>query len=256
MQPPEIFSITARQLARDRMLASPVEDRWLIERMGVEVLERLGAVRRTFETALLIGDANGTVARALRQSGVNVTLADPGARLARSMGGVQIEEDRLSFASASFDLVIALGTLDTVNDLPGALILIRRALKADGLFLAAIFGAGCLPQLRQRLIASESATVARLHPAIDIRAAGDLLSRAGFTMQVAESEAVPVRYRDIRRLFADLRANGASNVLASRTPMTRESYVKLLHLAVGGGFEDVFNLLFLTGWSSGPRSGE
>src|SRR3546814_13098572 len=105
------------------------------------------------------------------------------------MKGVQADEDALPFADASFDLIIACGTLESVNDLPGALILIRRILRPDGLFLAAFAGAGSLPVLRSALLAGDADRPAQhIHPQIDVRSAGDLLSRAGFAMPVADGD--------------------------------------------------------------------
>ena len=124
-----------------------------------------------------------------------MTPADPGAFSPRAAGGVQCDEDRLPFADGAFDLVVSVGALDTVNDLPGALPLIRRALRPDGLFLAAFAGAGSLPRLRRAMLAAEEAerrdaASPHIHPQIDVRAAGDLLGRAGFALPVVDGETV------------------------------------------------------------------
>ena len=95
--------------------------------------------------------------------------------------------------------------------------------------------------------------MARMHPAVDVRAAGDLLARAGFVLPVAESEAVDVDYRSAPRLFADLRANGLSNVLRERKPLDRATYGRLVALLSATPLQERFNLLFLTGWTATAR---
>ena len=136
-------------------------------------------------------------------------------------------ETDLPATSGPFDLVTSLGLLDTINDLPGALALIRRALRPDGLFLAAFAGAGSLPRLRRAMRAAEGAEglgpSPRIHPQIDVRAAGDLLVRAGFALPVVDRDVVEVLYPSLAELVADLRAMGATNSLArrSRRPFTK-----------------------------------
>jgi SAM-dependent methyltransferase len=176
---------------------------------------------------------------------------------------VQCDEDMLPFRDGAFDLVLSVGVLDTVNDLPGALTLIRRALRPDGLLLAALSGAGGLPRLRSAMLAADDAhsgdAVARLHPQIDVRAAGDLLTRAGFALPVVDGETVSVRFPNLVALIADLRAMGATNLLAAQSP------VPLGRLALGAAMADFaahadpdgktaerFEILYLTGWSPAP----
>ncbi len=113
---------------------------------------------------------------------------------------MQCDEDRLPFADGAFDLVVSVGALDSVNDLPGALLLTRRALKPDGLFLAALAGAGSLARLRRAMLAADAAeggAAPRVHPQIDVRAAGDLLVRAGFALPVVDAQPVEVRFRSL-----------------------------------------------------------
>src|SRR5919107_1568930 len=118
----------------------------------------------------------------------------------RRAGGVQGDEDRLPFADEAFDLIVSVGVLDTVNDLPGALLLIRRALRPDGLFLAAFPGAGSLPRLKRAMLAADAVgggAAARVHPQIEVRSAGDLLTRAGFALPVVDVQPVDVRFASL-----------------------------------------------------------
>lgn len=219
-------------------------------------------VKRTFRDALDLGCGGGYLAERLRARGLSVTCLDAGARFAEAADGTQADEDLLPFPPASFDLVMSVGVLDSVNDLPGALALIRRALRPDGLFLGAFAGAGSLPALRAAMMAAdEAAGVAspHIHPQIDLRAAGDLLSRAGFALPVADSQKVPVRFPHLMRLVTDLRAMGATNILASRA---RRPVLRAGLMAAMAGFADradtdgktteTFEIIYLSGWAPSP----
>lgn len=220
--------------------------------------ERLAAVTRGFDEVLDLGcfDAAFTL------PGARIARLDPGFAWARAAGGVQGDEDRLPFADASFDLVVSAGVLDQVDDLPGALTLIRRVLRPDGLFLGAFVGAGSLPALRAAWRAAEgNRPAARLHPQIDVRAAGDLLVRAGFALPVADVETLDVRYRDMGRLIDDLRGMAASNLLRDRAPITRAALAAAAEAFTGaagpdGRTTERFNLLYLTGWAPDPSQPE
>jgi NADH dehydrogenase [ubiquinone] 1 alpha subcomplex assembly factor 5 len=252
MSAPQIFDRTARRLRRDRMLSYASEDRWIIARMAQEVAERLESVKRDFRHALIIGSDFGLVRPILTANGISVTIADPGARVASSCGGVQCDEDRLPFAQGAFDLVIALGTLDSVDDLPGALIQIRRSLSPDGLFLGAIMGAGGLPLLKS-LFAEVAPGAAHIHPQIDVRATGDLLARAGFLLPVADTDIVSCRYTQISRLITDLRANGQTNVLASRRRLSRQEYRALVDRFDASDRFETIALIYMTAWSPAAK---
>ena len=124
--------------------------------------------------------------------------------------------------------MVSAGALDSVNDLPGALLLARRMLRPDGLFLAALLGSPSLPTLRTALREAEGDRPApRLHPQVDVRAAGDLLVRAGFALPVADSESIEVRYPNVMRLFEDLRGMAGGNLLPARRPMRRTTLARL-----------------------------
>ncbi len=219
------------------------------------IAERLDAVTRNFTDVLDLGCFDGAF---VAPPGARVVRCDAGFAFAAGSSGVQADEDRLPFADASFDLVVSAGVLDQVNDLPGALTLIRRTLRPDGLFLGAFVGAGSLPALRGALRAAESdRPAARLHPQIDVRSAGDLLMRAGFTLPVADVETLDVGYRDIGRLYGDLRGMAASNVLAQRQPLRADTLARTIAAFAAaaddrGRTHETFQMVFLTGWSPDP----
>lgn len=255
MTQPDIFDRRLRARRRDRMMPRFAEHDFLYRAMLDELLDRLADVQRDLPEVLVIGCPDSSARVALEAMGKKVTCADPGFAAASAQGGVQAEEDALPFADDSFDLIIACGTLDSVNDLPGALILMRRILRSDGLLLAAFTGAGSLPRLRGALMAGEGDRPAQhIHPQVDVRAAGDLLSRAGFAMPVADSETLTVRYGDILRLMHDLRCMGAGNVLASHPPALRRDVLigASQHFAAAadadGRTAEDMAILYLSGW--------
>lgn len=253
------FSPALRRLRRDRAHAGFAEYDFLYRRMAEELLDRLDDVSREFSDVLLVGTPDSFLRDTLAATGKTVSCADPGARNAQAAGGVQAEEDALPFAPGSFDLVIACGTLDSVNDLPGALIQFNHLLRPDGLMLAAFMGAGSLPRLRAALLAAEGDRPAQhVHPQVDVRAAGDLLARAGFAMPVADSDSVDVRYSSLFSLMADLRGMAASNMLASQPPpLTRATLARAAaHFGAAAGPDgktaEQFGLIYMSGWKPDP----
>ena len=255
------FDRRLRRLRRDRAAASAGRADYLHRRASDELIERLDLVKREFRSALDLGCGGLYLTRRLRERGLEVTPADPGARFAAAAGGVQCDEDRLPFADAAFDLVVSVGMLDSVNDLPGALTLIRRALRPDGLFLAAFAGAGSLPRLRQAMRAGEdaesnAAAAPRIHPQIDVRAAGDLLARAGFALPVVDAESVTVRFPSLAQLVDDLRSMGATNLLAARSKRPLGRFALAAAAAefaacaeADGKSAERFEILYLSGWA-------
>jgi SAM-dependent methyltransferase len=239
------FDRALRRLRRARAAASGGAADYLFRHMADELIERLDLVTRPFSDALVLGPA-GHLADRLRERGLKVTRSDA-------------DEDRLPFADPVFDLIVSAGSLDTVNDLPGALIQIRRALRPDGLFLATFIGAGSLPRLRRAMRAAEAAesrpASPRIHPQIDVRAAGDLLTRAGFALPVADCETLTVRFSAFRTLVADLRAMGATNILAARdrTMFARTGLAAAtVDFEDEGGTAERFGIVHLLGWAPGP----
>ena len=255
MTPSAIFDRTARRLRRDRAQPDYPAHDFLRAAMLDGLAERLDAVTRPFGDILDLGCFDGGFAP---PPGARVARMDPGFAFARAARGVQGDEDRLPFADRSFDLVVSAGVLDQIDDLPGALTLVRRVLRPDGLFLGAFVGGGSLPRLRAALrVAEAERPVARLHPQVDVRSAGDLLMRAGFTLPVADIETLDVRYRDFGRLLGDLRGMAASNLLADRRTISRAALAAAAAAFADGADADGrtserFSLVFLTGWAPDP----
>lgn len=249
MTPPEIFDRRLRRLRRDRAALGYADHAFLREAMLAGLYDRLDAVRRSFTDVLDLGCFDGSFAL----PGAAITRRDAGAAFARLAGGSPGDEDQPTFADASFDLVVSAGVLDTVNDLPGALALARRALRPDGLLLAAFVGAGSLPVLRAALRTAEPEAT-RLHPLVDVRSAGDLLVRAGFALPVADIEPLPVRYPHLLRLLGDLRGMAATNLMRPQVPLRRSTLARAAEAFAAnadpdGRVTETFNILYLTGWA-------
>ncbi len=213
-----------------------------------DLLDRLDAIKRPFAQALVMNGAATTLIEGLRARCITVDIADPGQAYAR--GGCQFDEDSPALPAGHYDLILSLGLLDTVNDLPGALALFRRGLKPGGLFLAQCAGAGSLNSLRVALRALDPA-VQRCHPMFDVRAVGDLLARAGFVRSVADVDAHQLSYARLTDLLADLRAHAATNILRDRHMFARSAYRELcLALADAEPFAETLSIITFTGWAS------
>ncbi|MBV1687263.1 class I SAM-dependent methyltransferase [Novosphingobium sp. G106] len=207
--PPQIFAPKRRLAVRRRMLAlqrQPDAPRYIMADMVEDVLDRLSFLRVEPRRALVIGDWTGMLAVSF---GPDTIQAEP---------AEHFDEER-PYPFGGFDLIVSLGTLDTVNDLPGALIHLRGALAPGGLMIASFLGAGSLPVLRGAMLAADGDRPApRVHPQVDVRAGGQLLQRAGFADPVIDHRPLDVSFRSLDRLVGDLRAQGLSNVLARSGP--------------------------------------
>lgn len=215
--PPTIFAPHRRRAVRTRMAAlqaRPDAARFMLDDMVEDVQERLAFLRHPVRRALLIGDRHGALAAALEATEIEVTRADA----APASGEVGLDEEApfpATLTAQGFDLIASLSSLDTVNDLPGALIHVRRALAPGGLAIVSFAGAGSLPALRAAMLAADAdRPAARVHPAVDVRSGAQLLQRAGFADPVADSRSISVAYRSLDRLVGDLREQGLGNVLA------------------------------------------
>ncbi|WP_430427607.1 methyltransferase domain-containing protein [Parasphingorhabdus sp.] len=253
---PQIFSRSRRRLVRDRAFARTQGASMLEQLMADEILERLALVKRDFSRCLIIGLPSMLLKEKLRAQDIAVCVADSSHRLSTFHGGVQCDEDRLPFADHSFDLILNLGSLDTVNDLPGALLLARRILIPDGLFLACFCGAESLSILRSVILEAEGDRVApHIHPQIDVRTAGDLMARAALALPVADGDTLYLRYTDLAGLLRDVRDLGGSNILEGRVkPISRSIYRKIHRkfqerADQDGKVTETVELIYLSGWA-------
>ena len=230
MAVPDIFDRPALALRRARAQGAPAD--FLLRHVAKEASERLAAVLRPLERAVEIGSLSDAMGDALRDGGRSVVRLGPLAGHADVVG----REDALPFATGSFDLAVSALSLQFVDDLPGTLVQVRRILRPDGLFLAAFLGGSTLTELRQAFTAAEieieGGASPRVSPSIDVRDAGALLQRAGFALPVTDSDTLTVRYRDTFSLMADLRAMGATNVLAERrrVPTRRSTLLRMAEI--------------------------
>ena len=181
--------------------------------------------------------------------------------LPRTAPAVVADEEALPFRDASLDLVVSALALHFVNDLPGALIQIRRALKPDGLFLAAMLGGDTLTELRQSFAEAEAEIEGGISPRVapfaDVREMGALLQRAGFALPVTDVERITVRYSSPFILMSELRRMGASNALAERrrTPLRRATLDRMAEIYAqrfsdrDGKIRATFEVIWLSGWA-------
>lgn len=245
--PPRIFSPARRLAARRRMAGlqlAPDAPRYLADDMVEDVLDRLSFLRHAPRRALVIGDWSGALGGALTAQGAEVVRTEPAEGF----------DEEQPFPFSAFDFVASLGTLDTVNDLPGALIHIRSALAPGGLAVASFLGAGSLPQLRAAMLAADGERPApRVHPQVDVRAGGQLLQRAGWADPVIDYRTLRVSFRSLDSLIADLRAQGLSNVLVRPGPALDRAGLDRARAAFAEAGEDGrtverFEILTLSGW--------
>jgi SAM-dependent methyltransferase len=235
---------------------------FLLDRVAEEMGERLSVVLRRFDHAADLGTPTDALRRVLAASGKAGTI-EAGA----SVGAAEIftkgltDEAAQPFAETSLDLVVSALALQFVNDLPGTLIQIRRALKPDGLLLAAMIGGDTLNELREAFAEAESEIEGgispRVSPFADIRDLGALLQRAGFALPVIDSDRLTVRYDHPLALMRDLRAMGATNILTERrrTPLRRATLQRMLEIYArrfadaDGRLRATFEIVWLTGWA-------
>jgi SAM-dependent methyltransferase len=260
---PRLFdrALLARRL--DRALAAGAAD-FLLARAAEDLEERLSLVKREFSDALDLATPGPHAAAALRAARVTRVAPTRASLGAGRFAGVVADPERPPLGDGRFDLAVSLLALHQVDDLPGTLIQIRRALKPDGLLLAALPGGDTLHELRQSLIAAESELTGgaspRVIPFADARALGGLLQRAGFALPVVDSDRFTVRYADMFALMRDLRAFGATNALIDRSRRfaRRELFARAArHYAerfadADGRIRATFEFLWLSGWTPHP----
>lgn len=255
--PPEIFAPKRRNAIRrrmERLQADPQAPRYIAHDMADDVIDRLSFLRHDPKSALLIGDWTGAVARALAQAGTAVDRRDP------ALGTSIIDEEEPVTNSTVYDFIASLGTLDTVNDLPGALFHLRRALADGGLMIACFMGAGSLGVLRAIMLEADADRPSpRIHPQVDVRAGGQLLQRCGFADPVIDSHHIDVRFSSLDRMIGDLRAQGLGNCLArpgaplGKAALIRARAAFAARADADGKVTERFEILTLSGWAKPLR---
>jgi len=259
---PILFDRSLQRRRRRRAAASDAAT-FLLDRVAGEVADRLTAVLRRFDVVLDLGTPGEAVRAALRRlDSVGVIVsADV---LARARPFVVADEEALPFGDGKIDLVVSALALQFVNDLPGVLLQIRRALKPDGLFLAALLGGETLTELRQSFAAAESeiegGASPRVAPCVDLRELGGLLQRAGFALPVTDVDRLTVRYGSAFGLLRDLRRMGATNSLVARrrSPLRRATLTRMAEIYAlkfadpDGRVRATFDIVWLSGWAPHP----
>jgi len=271
MTPPLIFDRLLVRARRQRGLRlGPAT--FLLDQVADEFANRLRLVLRRFDLAVDLGTPTAAVRTALLRDGSIGTIValDPMMDAARHLSGdhaaavglrVVADEEALPFADNTLDLVVSGLSLQAVNDLPGALAQVRRALKPDGLFLAALLGGDTLAELRHSFAMAESeldgGVSPRVAPFPDLRDLGALLQRAGFALPVTDVDRITVRYATPLGLLHDLRRMGAANPLVERrrVPLRRATLMRAMEVYAArfadpdGRVRASFDIMWLSGWS-------
>jgi SAM-dependent methyltransferase len=235
---------------------------FLLERAADDLAARLAAVLRRFDLAIDLGTPGDAVRSTLADRVGAIVAVDPvPGQLTANGLRVAADEEALPFRDGSLDLVVSALALQFVNDLPGTLIQIRRALKPDGLLLAAMIGGDSLSELRAAFAAAESeiegGVSPRVAPFADLRELGALLQRAGFALPVTDVDRVTVRYGSPLGLMQDLRRMGATNALVERrcTPLRRRTLQRMMEVYAerfadaDGRVRATFDIVWLSGWA-------
>jgi SAM-dependent methyltransferase len=257
---PALFDMKLRALRRDRA-ARVGPELFLFDRVFDDCLERIEFVQRRFARALLIGCPDAGWPDRLRPLAENVEVRDPGTRFAAAADGGATVEDSWMPQAETYDLVLAIGTLETVNDLPLALRLIRHAMRSDGLFIGAVSGGETVPQLRAAMRAADAVlgiAAPHVHPRIEAAAVSPLLTDIGFIRPVVDIDRVQVSYTSLDRLVGDLRAMAATNILCGRAePLSRTAREAAFQaFAKAGNGErtvETFEILHFAAWT--PKHG-
>ncbi|MDP1631767.1 MAG: methyltransferase domain-containing protein [Caulobacter sp.] len=266
--PPVLFDRALHRRRLDRAASAFAGADFLKRRAAEDAVARLETIMRRFPRAVDLAARNGAFARALAVSDAREKIdllieTDLSAAMLSGRAGPRavVDEERLPFAAESLDLVVSTLALHWTNDLVGALIQIRRALRPDGLFIGAMLGGATLTELRQCLLEAEAELSGgaglRVSPFADGFDAAALLQRAGFALPVADVDQVTVRYAHPLELLRDLRAMGETNVLLDRPrrPLTRRVLMRAMALyaerfaQADGRLVATFEIVTVTGWA-------
>jgi NADH dehydrogenase [ubiquinone] 1 alpha subcomplex assembly factor 5 len=260
-----VFDRALVRRRRERAVLTGDKSDFLFAEIAARLADRLSDVKRSFDVGADLGSRGGHMARATLATGRvgRLYAMDPSPTLSARLPvpSVAGDEEALPFADASLDLAVSSLALHWVNDLPGALVQIRRALRPDGLFLAAMFGGETLWELRQVLTEAELAVSggvsARVSPMADLRDAAGLLQRAGFALPVADRDPLTVSYTDAWALMRELGGMGESNAVRLRAngPLRRAILAEAVQIyqkrhAIGSGrVRASFEVLYISGWA-------
>ncbi len=266
----QIFDRGLIRQRRDRAAADFGANDFLMREAAGRLADRLLDMAREFPRALDLGCHTGQMAAAVREVGADRKIgtlfqSDVSSRMAAAARGngkptLCSDEEFLPLADGSLDLVLSNLSLHWVNDLPGALAQIRRAITPDGLFLATIFGGETLRELRTALLEAEAETTGgvapRVSPFTDVRDAGNLLTRAGFALPVVDADMIKVTYGDMFKLMADLRAMAETNAVIERrkVPTRRATFLRAAEIYAEhfsdprGRLTATFQIITLTAW--------
>ena len=261
---PHVFDSALLERRRARAAYAASDHDFLLARIAEDFAERLAIVRRSFATMADIGANHGSIGRALAQTpGLETLISiEKTPSLLQQCGGLRVlgDAEALPLAAGSLDLAVSALSLHLTNDLPGALIQIRRALKPDGLLMASLLGGATLHELRQAWLVAESelcgGAAPRVAPFADVRGLGGLLQRAGFALPVADSETLTVNYASPLAVMQEIKAMGASNMLfeRSRRPVTRQLLMRAAEVygerfgLPNGRVPATFEIVTLTAW--------
>ena len=218
----QVFDPVAVRRHRERAVRTGRRAEFLFAEGAKRLVERLGDINRRFSRALDLGCRGGFLRQELRGGAAWLVSSDPAAGFLAGLDGPRLvaEPEALPFAPGSFDLVLSNLALHWVNDLPGALLQLRQALRPDGLLLASLFAGETLGELRESLLAAESeienGASPRVSPFADARELAGLLQRAGFALPVVDTDRVEATYSDALSLMRDLQAMGESNAVVGR----------------------------------------
>ncbi len=214
-----LFDYDLRACRRDRAARVGAE-LFLLERAFADCLERLEIIGTRWKSAFLLGCPDPEWKIRLGVVAATVAVADPGPAFTHAAGGTTITEDEWNPPDGQYELIVAIGTLDTVNDLPKALGALASALQPGGLFIGALSGGDTLPLLRSAMAAADRAgglATPHIHPRVEASALAPLLQQAGLVRPVVDVDRISVSYTALRSLVADLRAMGATNLLDQRS---------------------------------------
>jgi len=256
-----LFDLGLRAERRDRAARLGAE-LFLLDRAFDDCMDRLALVQQHFERALLIGCPDPAWRERLLQRVSQVDVIDPGMTFAAAAYGDQVSEDEWLPPLGRYDLVVTVGTLDTVNDLPRVLFAIRQSMRENALLIGAMSGGNTLPRLRSAMRAADEvagAATPHVHPRIEASALAPLLQKVGFVTPVVDVDRVQVSYSSLTKLVADLRRMAATNLLSarSRTALSRSAAAaaakNFSDAGAGGKTTEVFEILHFACWTPAGR---